>query len=268
MNRWHDDSRVKANQLRTFERLGLFEVSRADHFSNNEALWQSAASAIANRSARLASGFLAAWRGLKARDLGAGAGPRTSANMEPSAAAKPSNSIMALFIEIARLPFSAIGRANRQYHEAVRKEAAKTQILSRGPRDLPALVDPADERAPLELRARSYLHANCAHCHVAAGGGNSAIELGFNTPLQKTNLVGVRPLHDRFGIEQALLIAPGSPDHSVLIARMMRRGRGQMPPLASALPDEQGLSMLRRWIEQLSATEKSAAGTEQPQGAP
>src|SRR5690606_28247282 len=52
------------------------------------------------------------------------------------------------------------------------------------------LVDPADESAPLELRARSYLHANCAQCHVEAGGGNSAFSIDIATPPERLGVIG------------------------------------------------------------------------------
>lgn len=114
-----------------------------------------------------------------------------------------------------------------------------------------SLPDPFDDPAPLEERVRSYLHSNCAQCHVAAGGGNAAMELGFKTARAKTNVIGVRPLHDKFGIENPQLVAPGAPDRSVLLKRMTLRGRGQMPPLATALPDEAGIKLIREWIERL-----------------
>lgn len=114
-----------------------------------------------------------------------------------------------------------------------------------------ALPDPGDKTAELESRVRSYLHANCAQCHVAAGGGNAAMELGFATPRDKTKLIGVAPLHDKFGIEGALLVAPGEPERSVLLKRLTMRGRGQMPPLATSVVDEAGVTLLREWIESL-----------------
>jgi len=119
------------------------------------------------------------------------------------------------------------------------------------PEDYRALTDPADESAGLELRARSYLHANCSQCHVEAGGGNAAMEMKFSTPRDKTRMLGVAPLHDKFGIENAKLIAPGDPARSVLLRRLALRGRGQMPPLATSLVDEAGVKLLREWIESL-----------------
>ena len=120
-----------------------------------------------------------------------------------------------------------------------RRPAAKP-ACSQEPEEYPALPNPYDESAGLEQRVRSYLHSNCAQCHVAAGGGNAAMELGFTTTRDKTNLIGVRPLHDKFGIENARLIAPGAPERSVLLKRMALRGRGQMPPLATSVVDEAG----------------------------
>jgi uncharacterized repeat protein (TIGR03806 family) len=123
--------------------------------------------------------------------------------------------------------------------------------LLQEPEEYPALPDPYDEAGSLEQRVRSYLHANCAQCHVAAGGGNAAMELGFFTPRAKTNFIGVRPLHEKFGIESPFLIAPGAPDRSVLLTRLATRGRGQMPPLATSLVDEAGVKLLGQWIESL-----------------
>ena len=116
---------------------------------------------------------------------------------------------------------------------------------------LPRLVDPHDSSAPLDARARSYLHANCAHCHVVAGGGNAKIVLTAQTKLAETFLVGGRPLHGDFGIVGAMLVAPGDPDRSVLYQRVSRRGKGQMPPLATNQIDQRAVNLLHDWIEQL-----------------
>jgi uncharacterized repeat protein (TIGR03806 family) len=123
--------------------------------------------------------------------------------------------------------------------------------LPKPPRELDALVNPRDESAALEARARTYLHVNCSVCHVEAGGGNSMMELGLPTPREKMRLVGARPQHDTFGIADAMLVAPGDPSRSVLIHRLSRRGRGQMPPLVSNRVDEQGVALLRAWIASL-----------------
>ncbi len=114
------------------------------------------------------------------------------------------------------------------------------------------LVDPYDEAGELTARARSYLHANCAQCHVNAGGGNSQIDLEYGTPLAKTAMIDVTPLHHRFELPEAKLIAPGAPDRSVLLHRVAIRGPGQMPQLATSRVDESAVELLRAWIAGLS----------------
>jgi hypothetical protein len=74
------------------------------------------------------------------------------------------------------------------------------------------------------------------------------MEMKFTTPRGKTKMIGAVPLHDRFGIENAKLIAPGDPDRSILLRRLALRGRGQMPPLATSLVDEAAVKLLREWI--------------------
>ncbi len=110
------------------------------------------------------------------------------------------------------------------------------------------LVNPYDASAPLEARARSYLHANCSQCHVEAGGGNAQIDLEITTPRDKMRLIGVKPLHDTFGIKDAKLVAPGDPERSILYQRLKRRGPGQMPPLATSVVDEEAVRLIHDWI--------------------
>lgn len=113
------------------------------------------------------------------------------------------------------------------------------------------LVDPADESQPLEARVRAYLHANCAHCHTDAGGGNSKLELSAKTPLDKMALVDALPQHDSFKLPDARLVAPAAPERSLLLYRLAKRGAGQMPPLGTNVVDEVGTDLLRAWIERL-----------------
>jgi uncharacterized repeat protein (TIGR03806 family) len=127
----------------------------------------------------------------------------------------------------------------------------KQKKLPKARATLAHLSDPYDARADLDARARSYLHANCAQCHTGAGGGNSAMELTFATPLEKTKLIDVTPQHDHYGIKDAKLIAPGDPQRSVLLERMKRHGNGRMPPLSVSLTDEPAAQLIAAWIKQV-----------------
>jgi uncharacterized repeat protein (TIGR03806 family) len=116
------------------------------------------------------------------------------------------------------------------------------------PDNLPHLPDPDDASMDIGARARSYLHANCSHCHVTDGGGNARMELGFLTPIDRMGILGAAPQHETFGIANARLIAAGSPERSLIYDRMARQGHGRMPPLASTVVDEAHLKLLRAWI--------------------
>jgi putative heme-binding domain-containing protein len=122
------------------------------------------------------------------------------------------------------------------------------------PEDLPRarpLVDPADEAAPLEARARSYLAVNCAHCHRFGGGGAARIDLRHDIPIGEMRAAGVPPTLGGFDLTEPLLICGGDPSRSVLVYRASKLGPGRMPHLGSERVDVEGVRLLSRWIESL-----------------
>ena len=122
--------------------------------------------------------------------------------------------------------------------------------------DRPRLVDPHDAEAPLEARVRSYLHVNCSTCHVKEGGGNARMELGLTTSKGRMRVIGEVPIHDRFDLPDARLVAPGAPERSVLFHRISRRGAGQMPPLGTTEVDREAVEMIADWIRGLPPAER------------
>jgi hypothetical protein len=135
----------------------------------------------------------------------------------------------------------------------LQREPVFSSLLSVPPEKYRRLADPYDPKQDLDLRARSYLHANCAQCHVEAGGGNAQMELEFTTKLDKMRLVDAKPVHDTFGLPDARLVAPGHPERSVLLKRISHRAAGHMPPLATSIVDEEAVRVMHDWIEQLKA---------------
>jgi glucose/arabinose dehydrogenase len=129
-------------------------------------------------------------------------------------------------------------------------------MLTFAPEKYRRLADPSDAKADLTARARSYLQANCAQCHVEAGGGNAQMELEFATALNKMRVLDVKPVHHTFGLPDARLVAPGHPERSVLLHRMSHRGEGHMPPLGTNLVDSEAVEMLRDWIRSLRPAAK------------
>jgi mono/diheme cytochrome c family protein len=137
---------------------------------------------------------------------------------------------------------------DRQTATRDQREASTSSLLSYAPEKYKKLVDPYDPKADLMLRARSYLHSNCAHCHVEAGGGNAQIDLEFATKLDRMKLVDVKPTHHTFDLPDAKLIAPGQPDRSVLLHRLAHRSQGHMPPLATSVVDKDAAKLMAEWI--------------------
>ena len=120
------------------------------------------------------------------------------------------------------------------------------------PGKLPALVDYRDTNQPLHLRARSYLHANCAHCHRKWGGGNTDSELQASLPLTDTGVLNARPSHGKFGLPDPRILVPGKPERSLVWYRMrLANGEGRMPHIGSNVPDHESINMLEHWIQGL-----------------
>jgi glucose/arabinose dehydrogenase len=133
----------------------------------------------------------------------------------------------------------------------LQREPAMSSLLTVPPQKYRRLVDPSDRKQNVNLRARSYLHANCAQCHVKEGGGNAQMELEFTTNLDKMRLIDVKPVHDSYGLPEARLVAPGHPERSVLLRRIRHRDAGHMPPLATAVVDHEAVQLMEEWIKQL-----------------
>lgn len=115
-----------------------------------------------------------------------------------------------------------------------------------------SLVNPHDENQALELRARSYLHANCAHCHLNGGNSSAAFDVSFAMTLQATGLVDAHAMRGDMQLDDAQLVAAGAPERSVLLYRMAKLGSGRMPPLASERVDHAGVDLIARWIAELN----------------
>ena len=117
---------------------------------------------------------------------------------------------------------------------------------------LDALTDPGDTGAPLEPRARAYLHTNCAQCHRPNGPTPSTMDLRYSTALNNTNACDAMPLEGDLGIPNARLIAPGNSGASLVVARMQRRDAHGMPPLDSNQVDTLNVARISSWIDGLS----------------
>lgn len=121
------------------------------------------------------------------------------------------------------------------------------------------LADPYDPHQDLDARARSYLHVNCHHCHVHEGGGNARINLEFRDSISGARVLNEKPQHDKFGLDDARLIAAGHPERSVLFFRQAKLGRGRMPYAGPRQVDVHALDLLHEWISQLTVPTEDKA---------
>lgn len=118
---------------------------------------------------------------------------------------------------------------------------------------LEKLVDPFGSDA-LETRARSYLDANCAHCH-SMGGTASATNLRLDFATTDWAQLGVckSPVSAGPGSGQLLYdVVPGDPDHSIVVHRMKSVDPAvKMPQLPTMTSDAAGTSLISQWIQSL-----------------
>ncbi len=115
---------------------------------------------------------------------------------------------------------------------------------------LPALADPFGD-AEVELRARSYLDANCSHCHREGGGGGRSgltllasetdpVSYGVCKPPVAAGAGAGGRSHD---------IVPGLPDESIVTYRMASTDPEiKMPELPNLLSDAAGVALIEEWI--------------------
>ncbi len=112
----------------------------------------------------------------------------------------------------------------------------------------PQLANPEDGSASIDDRARSYLQANCAHCHLPGGLRRTQIDLRADTPLAEMGIVDEISNVDDLGEADRRIVRPGDPDNSVLLLRTLEVGEQRMPPVATSVIDPAGTRMLRQWI--------------------
>lgn len=106
----------------------------------------------------------------------------------------------------------------------------------------PKLVNPYDERADLDTRARSYIQGNCAHCHRTRG-----FDFRASASLEEMGLL-CRTAYATHFPDAPELVSPGKPESSVLVRRVADTGDIRMPPLGRRVVDDAAVRLFERWI--------------------
>lgn len=115
----------------------------------------------------------------------------------------------------------------------------------------------------LAHRARSYLDANCSHCHNPKGAARtSGLFLTMDTPLDATLGLCKRPIAAGKGAgNRPVDILPGHADQSILTYRMETLEPGEMmPELGRSLSHTKGVALVSEWINQMDSDDNPCAG--------
>lgn len=112
-------------------------------------------------------------------------------------------------------------------------------------------VDWRDTSKPLELRAKSYIDINCAHCH-RVGGHCDYVPQRFNFSNMDMYTFGIC-LPPLFNIpDNPYVINAGDADHSELMYRInTNEGSEMMPIIGRTIIHEEGVALMREYINSL-----------------
>ena len=149
-------------------------------------------------------------------------------------------------------------------HNFTYGEGSKNQLqklvdqgyLQSFPSSIVSTVDYHDTSQSLELRARSYLDMNCAHCHQdQARCDYRALRLAFSETSNVTNLGVCVMAVEEISPTLQRLITPGIPSKSVLHYRLNSNDESErMPMLGRSIVHDEGVSLIEQWISSLTQT--------------
>lgn len=116
------------------------------------------------------------------------------------------------------------------------------------------LVDPLGD-APVVDRARSYLDANCGHCHnPSATAQSTGLRLNVETEVPVDLGVCRLPFSAGEGTGGRLYdVVPGHPEQSILVFRLeSTEPEIKMPEYPSQLVDPAGVALVTQWIAEMT----------------
>jgi hypothetical protein len=119
--------------------------------------------------------------------------------------------------------------------------------------DRPPRIEGATE---VERAALGYLHGNCGHCHNGGGAlGNIEFQLARGAADRgRPNLESLIAHASRYrqqGAKSAQRVIPGDAAASTVVMRMETSNPlARMPPVGVERVDDEGIALVRRWIEQ------------------
>jgi len=146
---------------------------------------------------------------------------------------------------------------NYLYSDGIQNQLSKLAdfgyLESDYPSDFETTIDWKDQSQPLELRARSYLDINCAHCHTEHGYCNyRPMRFEFNLSEDTTNLGVCVDVQEVFDSALTKVIEPGNSERSVLAFRLNSVEEStRMPLFGRTLKHNEGVALVEEWINSL-----------------
>ncbi|MCA0131215.1 Ig-like domain-containing protein [Winogradskyella alexanderae] len=109
-----------------------------------------------------------------------------------------------------------------------------------------------DYSQPLELRVRSYLDINCAHCHSDSGHCNyRPMRFAFNLTDNPEN-IGVCVEPETQFIPNSDIVKPNNTELSILFYRLSTTDESfRMPLLGRTINHREGIALIEQWINSL-----------------
>jgi uncharacterized repeat protein (TIGR03806 family) len=147
---------------------------------------------------------------------------------------------------------------NYNYPEGSKNQLTKLIEMGYLENNLPAnivsIVDYVDTSKSLDLRVRSYLDTNCAHCHQDGGFAQFYVmRFPFNKTTVPANLgICMTPNHDMPDITGSI-VKPGDVNRSILHHRLNTNDSYfRMPMLGRTIKHEEGIELVDQWINSLT----------------
>ncbi|WP_298417743.1 hypothetical protein [uncultured Kordia sp.] len=123
--------------------------------------------------------------------------------------------------------------------------------------NLPATINTvvkwSDETQPIDLRVRSYIDINCAHCHQELSHCDyRPVRFAFNESSDETNIgICVDPDTEIPGMRN--IVTPALKERSVMYYRMNSEAEEfRMPLLGRSIIHEEAVQMIGEWIDGLT----------------
>lgn len=147
---------------------------------------------------------------------------------------------------------------NYNYADGIKNQLQKWIDVGYLQNNLPAsivsTVNWEDTTLDTELRVRSYVDINCAHCHIP--GGHCAyreLRFDFNVTTDVSLMGTCMEQGDHFSSAYPYIISPGKSSKSALLARISTNEENiMMPMIGRTIVHQEAISLIEHYIDNLT----------------